>query len=123
MPTTSNALYLKLKSDTVTTVSRARLAAMTAHLGQNETFTVHLALARLFEDIQRGRLASARKLAVGGPMPRFEDTPEGSAPPTHAQNAMLRAKARKALATSAAPARKPHKSGKSIIDKFGLDAA
>ena len=123
MSATSNALYLKLKNDTVTTVSRARLAAMTAHLGQNETFTVHLALARLFEDIQRGRLASARKLAVGGPMPRFEDTPEGSAPPTRAQNAMLRAKARKALSGSITHARKGSKGGNSIFDKFSLDAA
>lgn len=70
MPLTLNALFLNLKNDTVTTVSRAR------------------------------------KLAVGDPMPRFEDTPEGSAPPTRTQNAMLRARARKALARSATPARK-----------------
>lgn len=63
---------------------------------------------------------TASKLAVGGSMPRFEDTPEGSASPTRAQNAMLRAKARKALAGSTAPARKGRKSGNSIIEKFGL---
>jgi hypothetical protein len=77
----NNVLYVKFKPDSVLTVSRQRFDTLTQHFGQDATFVTHFALARLYEDVQRGQLNTAKQL-----LPAIA---EGARPPTDAEWGML----------------------------------
>ena len=53
--TKRNRLLFKFKDDTVTTVSRETLSEVARSLGFNETQTLHLAMARLRDELLAGR--------------------------------------------------------------------
>jgi hypothetical protein len=53
-----NTLIVKLKTNAIMTVDRGTLDTMSQIMGQDTTSLVHLALARLRDDIQRGALTS-----------------------------------------------------------------
>ena len=52
-------LLFQFKEDTVTTVSRETLSEVAKTLGFNETQTVHLAVARLRDEVLRGGTAGS----------------------------------------------------------------
>ena len=52
-------LLFQFKADTVTTVSRESLSEVAKTLGFNETQTVHLAVARLRDQVLRGGTSAA----------------------------------------------------------------
>ncbi len=58
----ADVLYVKFKPDSVLTISRTRFDMLTEHFGQDATFVTHFALSRLYEDVQMGRLNSAKQL-------------------------------------------------------------
>lgn len=51
----SGVLYVKLKPDSVFTVSRERIDEIAQYFQQDTTFVTHFALARLYEDIKNGK--------------------------------------------------------------------
>lgn len=57
-----NTLIVKLKTNAVMTVDRSALDLMSEILGQDTTSLVHLALARLRDDIQHGSLSALNVL-------------------------------------------------------------
>lgn len=84
-----NVLYVKFKPDSVLTVSRERFDVLTQHFGQDATFVAHYALARLFEDVQQGRLNTPSSLT--------SHIPIGSRPPTEQEWNMLAEKSKAAM--------------------------
>lgn len=57
--TKRKTLLLKFKDDTVTTVSHETFSEMAKTLGFNETQTLHFAIARLRDEILKGRRAGS----------------------------------------------------------------
>jgi hypothetical protein len=53
-----DVLYTKLKTDSPFTVSRERVRFLENYFQQDATFVTHFALARLFEEVTNGNLAS-----------------------------------------------------------------
>lgn len=51
----SGVLYVKLKPDSVFTVSRERIDEIAQYFQQDTTFVTHFALARLYDDIKNGK--------------------------------------------------------------------
>lgn len=77
-------LLVKFKEDTVTTVSRETLGEVAKTLGFNETQTLHLALARLRDEV----LSSGQRESEDGEEPyppltagQLLDVRTGAAPP------------------------------------------
>ncbi|MBC7379435.1 MAG: hypothetical protein H7346_18610 [Burkholderiaceae bacterium] len=60
----TDALYVKLKTNSLFTVNRETVDFMAEHLAQDTTFVTHFALARLRDDILSGRLASSKDVSV-----------------------------------------------------------
>jgi hypothetical protein len=76
-----DVLYVKFKPDSVLTVSRQRFDVLTQHFGQDATFVAHYALARLYEDVQQGRISTPSSLT--------SHIPIGDRPPTQQEWDML----------------------------------
>jgi 2'-5' RNA ligase len=60
----ADVLYVKLKTDSPLTVSRARIDDMAAYFQQDATFVTHFALARLRDEIASGRLSQATEIPI-----------------------------------------------------------
>lgn len=56
--TRTDALYVKLKENSIFTVNRERVDSIANYLQQDITFVTHFALARLYDDITSGKLKS-----------------------------------------------------------------
>ncbi|RYX90902.1 MAG: hypothetical protein EOO28_27955 [Comamonadaceae bacterium] len=59
-----DALYVKLKTNSLFTVNREIVDFMAQHFDQDTTFVTHFALARLRDDILSGRLENAADIPV-----------------------------------------------------------
>jgi hypothetical protein len=84
-----DVLYVKFKTDSVLTISRQRFDVLTDHFGQDATFVAHYALARLYEEVQKGVLNAPSSLT--------SHIPIGTRPPTEQEWDMLADKSNQAM--------------------------
>ncbi len=104
-----DVLYVNFKPDSVLTVSRDRFETLTQHFGQDATFITHFALARLYADVQSGKLSNAKDVPI--------NIPEGKGPLTDVSKALLRTRSKSVTGSRA------FKPTQTLASAWGLKAS